>query len=178
MYNDEISDLEELDSTWIYDFDKTDNEYKMYYTEDLSFIKIRSIYINADNEIEKVKEEQLFFKESNTIQKEELLSVIKHNSFLNDNRYRLMLLLKVNINIQPQELKNFLRSKSITIGEQFIRNISSLDSIKFEKTISMFHDLNELIVLFKVRNDKSHKPYSKKSFRNTNKKTRKINLKQ
>ena len=53
---------EDLDFSWITDFEKIDNEYKMYYSEELSFIRIHSIYVNSENEIEKVREEKILLK--------------------------------------------------------------------------------------------------------------------
>ena len=53
MDNDKIEDL---DDSWINELEKIDNEYNNYYSEDLSFIKIHSIYINDNNEIEKTSE--------------------------------------------------------------------------------------------------------------------------
>ena len=41
--------IEDLDISWINEFEKIDNEYKIYYTEELSFIRIHSIYVNNNN---------------------------------------------------------------------------------------------------------------------------------
>jgi hypothetical protein len=42
----EDSNIEELDSTWLQEFENLNNEYKNYYTEELSFIRIHTIYVN------------------------------------------------------------------------------------------------------------------------------------
>ena len=76
-------DIEDLDLSWIQDFEKIDNEYKMYYTEEISFIRIHSIYLNLNNEIDKMSEEKILLKRPGILLKEELLSIIKHNSFSN-----------------------------------------------------------------------------------------------
>jgi hypothetical protein len=39
-------DIEDLDVSWINEFEKIDNEYNIYYTEEISFIKIHCVYIN------------------------------------------------------------------------------------------------------------------------------------
>ena len=53
MNNNTIfDDIEDLDSTWIQEFENLDKDYKNYYTEDLSFLRIHSIYINTLNDIE------------------------------------------------------------------------------------------------------------------------------
>ena len=53
--NDNNNDIEDLDLSWIHDFEKIDNEYKIYYTEELSFIRVHSIFVNNNYEIEKIK---------------------------------------------------------------------------------------------------------------------------
>jgi hypothetical protein len=152
--NDEI---EELDNTWLEEFEKIDNEYKNYYTEELTFIKITSIYVNKENNIEKLREEKIFLKVPGFLQKEELISIIKHNSFLNQIKYSVLSILKFNINIEPIYLKTFLKTKRKNIGEPFLHSIKNLDTIKFDKSISLFHDINELYIIF---HEKIYKPIS------------------
>jgi hypothetical protein len=148
--------IEDLDISWIHEFEKEDNEFKKYYTEDLSFIKIHYIYINQNNDIEKIKEEKIILKESGLISKEELLSIIKHNSFSNQVKYSLLSILRFNISLEPIHLKTFLKNKNPSFGNQFLNSIRNIDSIKFDKSISMFHDINELIILFHVKINKNN----------------------
>ena len=49
--NDNNDTIEDLDLSWINDFEKIDNEYKIYYTEELSFIRLHTIYVNNNNDI-------------------------------------------------------------------------------------------------------------------------------
>ena len=115
--NDINNTIEDLDLSWINEFEKMDNEYKIYYSEELSFIRIHSIYVNNNNEIEKVREEKLLLKCPGILQKEELLSIIKHNSFSNQVKYSLLSILKFNINLEPIHLKTFLRNKKTNINK-------------------------------------------------------------
>lgn len=155
MDNENNDTIEDLDLSWINEFEKIDNEYKIYYTEELSFIRIHSIYVNNDNEIEKVREEKILLKNPGILQKEELLSIIKHNSFSNQVKYSLLSILKFNINLEPIHLKTFLRNKNPGIGAPFLQSIKNLDSIKFEKSITMFHDINEILIIFHQKINKS-----------------------
>jgi len=151
MKNDndnEHDNIEDLDLSWIQDFEKIDNEYKNYYTEEISFIRIHSIYLNLNNEIDKMREEKVLLKTPGILLKEELLSIIKHNSFSNQIKYSLLSILKFNINLEPIHLKTFLRNKNDSIGNTFLQSIKNIDSIKFDKTISMFHDINEILIIF------------------------------
>ena len=150
--------IEDLDFTWIEEFEKIDKEYKNYYTEDLTFIKVNSIYVNRDNDIEKLREEQFLLKNPGFLQKEELIGIIKHNSFLNQMKYSVLSILKFNLNIEPIHLKTFLRTKNTNVGGLFLQSVKNIDTIKFEKSISMFHDINELFIIFheKIYNPNSN----------------------
>lgn len=181
--NNELNDnIEDLDSTWLQKFQNLDDEYKNYYTEEISFIRIHSIYINVNNEIEKISEEKLLLKNAGILQKEELLSIIKHNSFSNNIKYSLLSILKFNINIQPIHLNNFLRNKDKNIGCSFLQSVKNIDSIKFDKSISMFHDINNILIIFhqKIHNPLKTFNRTKKIFinSNTNKKTKRNELKE
>ena len=46
-----------LDDGWINEFKNTDKLYKDFYKDDLYYINLRVIYINRENEIEKLKQE-------------------------------------------------------------------------------------------------------------------------
>lgn len=144
--NDE--NIEDLDDSWIQEFEKIDNDYKNYYMEDLSFIKIHCIYVNNHNEIEKITENKTLLQQPGFLQREELLSIIKHNSFSNQCKYSLLSILKFNLNLEPIHLKTFLRNKNPNIGTPFLQSVKNLDNIKFEKSITMFHDINELLIIF------------------------------
>ena len=124
--DDNNGNIDELDTTWFQEFENLNNDYKNYYTEDLSFIKIHTIYVNRDNDIEKVKEEKLLLKTHGMLLKEELLGIIKHNCFSNGTKYSLLSILKFNINIEPIHLKTFLKSKNKNIGTPFLQSIKNI----------------------------------------------------
>jgi len=63
-------------------------------------------------------------------------------------KYSVLSILKFNLNIEPLHLKTFLRSKNANIGGLFLQSVKNIDTIKFEKSISMFHDINELFIIF------------------------------
>jgi uncharacterized protein involved in tolerance to divalent cations len=138
--------IEDLDISWLRNFDKIDNEYKMFYSEEISFINIHSIYLD-NNEIIKLKEEKIILKTFGILQKEELLSLIKYNSFLNKIKYSLLSILKFDVNLEPAHLKTFLNNKSSN-GQEYLQLITNLDNIKFGKSISIFHDINEILLIF------------------------------
>jgi len=137
--------IDNLDTSWIDEFNLLDNEYKNYYKEDLTFIKLHGIYLNSEYEIEKLTEEKILLKTPNLLSKLELISIIKKYSFSNNVKYSLMSILKYNIDLEPYELKKFLKQNN-TSNYLFINK--NIDDIKFEKSISLFHDINDIILIF------------------------------
>jgi hypothetical protein len=171
MNDEEMDIIEDLDISWI---EQTDNEYKMYYAEEISFIIVHYIYLNSHNEIEKIKEDKILLKIPGTILRDELLSIIKHNLLFNEMKYSLMSILKFNIDLEPMHLNTFLKNHTECGTLQSIKNI---DTIKFHKSISMFHDINNLFILFYPKTNSNINNKTKKNTNaNANKKTKRIRM--
>jgi len=144
--------FEELDTSWLHEFEKIDKDYNTYYKEDLLFLRINYLYINTSQEITNLAEDKYIFKTPNILTKEDLIGLIKRNSIINNKKYSLLSILKYNINIEPYNLKTFFRSKNKHIGETYLQSIKHIDNIVFDKTISMFHDLNNIMIIFIEKN--------------------------
>ena len=158
--DDSDSDSEpELDINWINEFEKLDKEYKHFYTEDCHSIKMHNIYIDKHKNIETIKKE-IFFLKNNTIPKEEMLQLIKNNSYYNSKKYSILSILQFNIDIEPANIKSFLRKDK---NYDFLKQINHISIVPYAKTIYMFQDLNDLFFIF---------------FENTHSTTRKIYISQ
>jgi hypothetical protein len=152
--------MEELDNSWIQEFEILDSQYKNFYKEDNHFIKIRFVYINNDLVIEKIKEEEIKLNTVNFLSREEMISLIKHNNIDNRKKYSLFSILKYNIDLEPSSLKTFIKTKTTNLSNFcFLSSIRNIDTIHFEPTIYMFQELNELLFLFwqPTENTNSHK---------------------
>lgn len=163
----EIEDeIKQMD--WVYDFEKIDKLYKDFYLDDNYFAKLHYIYVDKNNNIEKIKEESFLMTIPNRIMRDELLKILKSNSFDNDKRYSILSILKINITINPEEIKYFLQEKNKNnYSCDFMSHVKNFDTIAFEKTINMFQDLNGLVFIF----------YEKKNIQpQNNNATKKINL--
>lgn len=163
--NNEITDL---DDSWIMEFDKEYDLYKNYYKEDINYIKLNYIYINNENCIEKIKEENCFFQKKNNLSREELLAIIKKNNIENSIQYTLLYILKYNIDIEPIYLKNYLQNKDKQNIYQynFLTSIKNIDSICFQPTITLFHDINNLFFVFYTKTTSSSQTITKKIYIN------------
>ena len=163
--------VENLDNDWIKDFEKTFKLYEDFYKDNVYFTNIHYIYINKHNIIEKISEDRFLFNTPNLISREEILNILKKNTYCNNKQYTILSILKFVVNLEPDEIKDFLKnsghngSNDNNNYDNFLQTIKNIDSIQFEKSINMFHDLNDLLFVF-----------YEKTVSNTNNVTKKIYL--
>jgi hypothetical protein len=143
--SDEELEDDPIDTSWIKEFELVDKDYSSFYKEDVQFIQIQYLYVNKENEVTMTKQDKLLLQSTNIISQEELLSVIKKNSIVNNKKYYLVSILKYNIDLEPIEIKDFLLNSS---DHSFLTSVKHLHSIPLNKTINMFHDLNNITILF------------------------------
>uniref|UniRef100_A0A6C0DTU6 Uncharacterized protein n=1 Tax=viral metagenome TaxID=1070528 RepID=A0A6C0DTU6_9ZZZZ len=175
---DKLDKLDKLDDSWIQDFDKVDKPYQDFYKENVYYVNINIFYVNKENEIDKITNEIFLMKNHNVISREEIIDIIKRNSCYNKNLYSLLSILKYNITVNPEEVTYFLDIKDydfIDRYRQFLTILQHIDTIVFEPTISMFQDLNNLIIIFYEKNEKYKNNYTKKIYFKRNKISKKYN---
>jgi hypothetical protein len=141
-----------LDNQWIVDFEKTNNLYNDFYKDNIYYINIFFIYINKNNEIEKLKTEQFLLSELNVLSKIELMQILKNNIIDNQIKYNLLSILKYNITLENQDIDRFLNTNEHDI---FLTPINNIGNIYFNKTINTFQDLNDLIILLNENDDEN-----------------------
>lgn len=164
--NKVLDENEVLDEKWINEFEKTDKLFQDFYLDDIYYTEIHFIYINTNNNIEKIKEEHFLLSTPNYISREEIIGLLKRNTIENNKKYSILSILKCNINLKPEDIKSFLKSKNLTdYLDNFLVPIKNIDAISFEKTINMFQDLNDLLFIFyendvkKLSNNMTKKVY-------------------
>lgn len=168
-YDSEDETSTTLDTTWINEFEKIDKDYESFYIDDLNYVKISIIYVNKMNEISNIKEEKILLKTPNTLSREEIIGILKRNSILENKKFTIMTMLKYNFDLEPPEVRTFLMNSNDR-DSTYLQVVKNVDEIKWEKTISMFQDLNNLLIIFYENSDfKSEK-------RNDKSKTKRIYL--
>ena len=160
-----------LDDDWIKKFENVDADYKDFYKDDLYYVNLTFIYVNRENEIEKIKYESFLLSKPNHILREEILQILKKSSIEDERRYSLLALLKYNITMEPDDIQKYISFDTDVnaVETNYLSVIKNIDSVPFDKTISMMHDLNDLILVFY---EKSNEPKEK----NINSLTKKIYL--
>lgn len=148
----------ELDDIWLKKFEELDKDYSDLYDDDNFYINIHFIYVNQFNNIEKMKYEQFFMSKPNYIERDEIIGLIQRNYIINNVKYILLSILKYNINLYPENIKNFLQSHDISsYSETFFTPIKNIDTIKLDKTINMFQDLNNIFFIFYEKDNVNNK---------------------
>jgi hypothetical protein len=142
-------EFDKLNDDWIHNFEKTDKLYQDFYKDRLYYTNVNFFYVNRNNDIEKIKQESFLMSEPNFISREEIIGLLKKNSIENGKRYTLLSILKYNITLDVDDITEFLTSHDVSCyNEKFLTHINHIDSITFGNSINMFHDLNDLILIF------------------------------
>jgi len=147
MNEEEIEDTI-LDSKWIDDFQSQDKEYEKYYKNDLHHIKLHCIYVNANNEIERIKKEVVHLRSVNYVSREEIIGILKRNSISNNQRYSVLSILKYNIDMEPSDVKTFLMTHDSSSSNTFLTSIKNIDAIPLNQSINMFSNMNNLFIIY------------------------------
>lgn len=151
---------EYLNDDWIKEFETTDKLYSDFYKDDLYYTNLYFVYINKNNEIEKIKCESFIMSEKNCITREEIIQILNNNSVLEKTKYSILSILRYNITLDEYDVKNFLSSNEneiIGYNEKFLNPIKNIDAIYFGKTINMFQDLNDVMFIFKEKTNENKK---------------------
>lgn len=170
-----------LDTRWIQEFELIDDNYKQFYNEVVDDIKICSIYVDKNNEIENIKQDTLELSRENLITKEEMIKIIKQNSITQKKRYTLLSLLKYNFDLSASNVVHYLKQKQQQpkpiLDDTYLTLVKNIDDIPLNNTINMMQDLNTIFVLFYEKQQSSCNSTTKKVYLNNHTKTKKKQLK-
>jgi|LakMenE01Jun11ns_1017448.scaffolds.fasta_scaffold9640465_1 hypothetical protein len=160
------SEEEEFDTSWIDNFKKDNETYSDFYTEEVTTITLFFIYINNKNDVENLSRDLMILDRKNTVMRDQLIQIIKQNQIHNNNnnnkyKYKLISLLKYNIDIEPEEIYNFINNKDdSSFSKRFFIQEKYLNDIIYKNTINIFQDLNSLFFIYKetlpIANNKSN----------------------
>lgn len=150
-----------IDDKWV----KQEKKYNDFYRDKPTSIKLYFIYVNNQNVVEIFKNDTyLLNQEQHTttdaiVQKDVLLSIIKNNISLNGRNYKLVSLLKFNLDIEPEDIINWKLEKKN--GSDYLSSEKEIKDIIFYDTIGIFQDINSLFFVYQdklaINNDDNHK---------------------
>ena len=161
--------VEDEDDDWLEKIKKKDESYKDFYNEKITNIELNYIYINRKNNIEYIKKNKCILNE-NKLSKERLLYLLKTNIKRENKRYGLLSILQYNINLKPEEIRNYIDDSS---NFNFLNTKREINDILWEDTINIFQDINKLYIFFnekKITNKNTKKVYIKNNIKHKRKK--------
>jgi hypothetical protein len=136
--------MEEFDNSWLEEYEQMEKDYEIFYKETVENIKCFYVYISKTNEIKNLHQEDVILS-NGILKKDQLLILIKNNKNKNGTSHRLKHLLKYNIFLEPDRVEDFLYNK---LNEQYLKPMTFLEDLYFEKTINALQDLNSLYFIF------------------------------
>jgi len=129
---------------WIDEFEKSEEGYDDLYKESLENIDVFLVYINRDNEIFHIKNIKLILKEG-LLDKANLIYTLRKFRIYNEKKYLPLSLIKYNISLEPNEVYKYLKFPE---NHDFMSLEKYIHSIKWDDSITMFHDINSLHIIF------------------------------
>ena len=134
----------DLSTAWINEFEYNDTDYEQFYKAKPEYIKLILLYVDRSNTIIHIKKQNLNIVD-NVLCRNKLLTLIKRNMSYNYNEYRPISILQYNINLDPENVKNFLQNPETY---NFLTPKNSIDSLHWDDTIKLFEDMNSLYIIF------------------------------
>ena len=160
-----------VEDNWIAELQQKEEEYSEFYRNSVEEIKVFFFFVNNNNIIDKITEEIVELDSPGILKKEQIIQLIKTNTEYNDIKYNLDSILKYNIFIDPVEIKNFITTDD---NPDYLSHVEIIDDITFDKTISLFYDLNSLFIIYRENKKKIKTPKTKKLLlKSRDRKTRK-----
>jgi hypothetical protein len=145
------------DDEWINDFEKDEEKYQEFYNNPVEFIIVIFFYLNKNKEIERKKKIKVNLKKENIFQSRELIGLIMKNK---KKTQRIFSILKHNININYENINDYLNSNKDE--EETLKEIKNYNDIYFDDSISLFKNINNLLI-FVCEKDEPSKCPSKKN---------------
>ena len=168
-------EFENLDTSWIKEYNNIDEIYSDFYKEQLETISIYFLYVNRGSDLFHISKKIIDLSNA-VIDKNTIVKLLKKNMILEKKKYRPISILKYNLTISPNDLEKYIDN---TDKYTFLESEKEIKDIKFNNSITLFHDINGIyFVLHEQWDPGTHK--TKKIFiknKLKRKKTKKNRLK-
>ena len=157
MSDDDVSDIDiDIDETWINEFKKNEELYDDFYKDKVEYIKLFYLYVSSTNSIESTKKDSIQLDNDGILKKNKIIALILQNQNFNSIKYKLLSLIRFNIDIEPENINEFVYNTHTDKPSQFITSEKYLNDIKYSDTINIFQDLNCLYFIFYEEKPKSN----------------------
>ena len=137
----------ELSTDWIAEFEIEDKDYRQFYKERVHAIRVYFLYINKEQELFHIKKQKIKLSKSK-LPKEELVQLLKKYRNYENKQYVPLSILKYNLTLQPQYIRDFIYDK---YDKDFLTAENSIEEITWFDSILFLHDVNSLYIVFREK---------------------------
>ena len=137
----------ELSTDWIEDFEIEDKDYKQFYKEPVKNIKMYYLYVNRHQELFHIKKQKIELHHSQ-LNKALLIKLLKKYMNYQNKTYVPLSILKYNITLEPQYIKDFISNPE---EFKYTNAESSIDNINWYDSIVFLQEINSLYIVFREK---------------------------
>ena len=123
----------ELSTDWISEFEIEDKDYRQFYKERVHAIRVYFLYINKEQDLFHIKKQKIKLSKSK-LPKEELVQLLKKYRNYENKQYVPLSILKYNLTLQPQYIRDFIYDK---YDKDFLTAENSIEEITYEKAAAI-----------------------------------------
>jgi hypothetical protein len=141
----------DIDNSWVAAYKASEENYNEFYNEKVTSIKVFSLYIDTTNTVVNMKQELCPLTMESTVSREQLIALIQAKQLTSHGiKYKLFSIVRYNIDLLPDEIPDFIKDSLNANTKRFLIPETYIRDIHFTDTISIFHDLNALYIIFKA----------------------------
>jgi len=140
----------ELDTSWISDFELSDEAYKKFYKEKVESVKLYILYVNRDSELFHIKKNNISI-DNTILKKAHLIYILKKYKVYQKKEYTPLSILKYNITKNPEEI-----TKNISNNDNYLTSEKSIEDIYWNDSILFLHKINSLYIVYKEKWKSKH----------------------
>lgn len=141
----------DIDNSWVNDYINIEQKYESFYKIVPLTIKIFYIYINS-KKIISLTEDTLLLNNNGVLEKDIIISIIQNKEINKNFKYKLISILKYNIDIEPELINKIFIDEYIDKNNKYCSVIKNITNIKVNNTIGILHDINSLFFIFEEDN--------------------------
>ena len=166
-------EYDDIETSWIDDFENIDALYNDFYTEQIDSLSMHYLYVNKKSELFHIEKDLIDISNS-VLEKKDLKKILIKNMYLDNKYYRPISIIKYNITVQPKDIDYYIKNSE---EFEFIEPKNSINDINFEESITLFHDINSIYIVFHEQSKNNTKKVFIKSNKLNKRKTKKNKLK-
>lgn len=162
--NDNKSNIDDLDTEWLKEFEK----YNDFYKEPVTTIEVVYVYISREKSLTDIRKRK-FLLQNGCMKKEDLIYTIKENNHHRNRKYGVLSIIQYNYHIEQDDILNYLKetkqihnqtyqsntqkqNQILELNDEYLIYHNALNDIYFHPTITLFQQLNSLYIIYYERN--------------------------